>query len=193
MKTKAGRQAGVGRRITTGRGKASPANLLESNIEPAKAPRNLKDQIKVDDGKELKSLKGQIKVRDIKYLALILRFPLRPLRTDAELDAASAIVDELVDRDELSPTESDYLDVLGDLIEKYEDEHLKMPYVSDGAMLRSLMDEKEVRQADVARGTGISKTVLSLVLNGKRDLTREHIASLSKYFEVSLSSFLGSA
>ena len=81
--------------------------------------------------------------------------------------------------------------MLGDLVEKYEDEHVEMPHVSDAAMLRSLMDEKGVRQADVVRGTGISKTVLSLVLNGKRDLTREHIAALSKYFGVSVYSFLG--
>jgi HTH-type transcriptional regulator/antitoxin HigA len=128
---------------------------------------------------------------DPAYMALIRRFPLRPLRTDAELDAASRIVDELTDRDNLAPAESDYLDVLGDLIEKYEDEHVEMPQVSDGAMLRSLMDEKGVRQADIARGTGISKTVLSLVLNGKRDLTRDHIGALSKYFGVNPASFLG--
>ena len=57
-----------------------------------------------------------------------------------------------------------------------------MPHVSDAEMLRSLMDENGVSQADVVRGAGISKTVLSLVLNGKRDLTREHIEALSKYF-----------
>ena len=68
-----------------------------------------------------------------------------------------------------------------------------MPHVSDATMLRSLMDEKGVRQADVVRGTGISKTVLSLVLNGKRDLTREHIRALSKYFGVNPASFLGPA
>jgi HTH-type transcriptional regulator/antitoxin HigA len=128
---------------------------------------------------------------DPAYLALIERFPLRPIRTDAELEAASEVLNELIDRDNLSLTESDYLDVLGDLVEKYEEEHVEMPHVNDGAMLRSLMDEKGVRQADVARGTGISKTVLSLVLNGKRELTREHIGSLSKYFGVNPSSFLG--
>jgi HTH-type transcriptional regulator / antitoxin HigA len=81
--------------------------------------------------------------------------------------------------------------VLGDLVEKYEDQHLEMPHVSDAAMLRSLMDEKGVRQANVVRGTGISKAVLSLLLNGKRDLTREHIATLSKYFEVDLAALMG--
>jgi len=137
--------------------------------------------------------RAEIAGMDPAYLALILRFPLRPLRSDAELDAASAVVDELVDRDDLSPAESDYLDVLGDLIEKYENEHIEMPYVGDGAMLRALMEEKEVRQADVARGAGVGKTVLSLVLSGRRDLTREHIGALSKYFNVSPAVFLGSA
>jgi HTH-type transcriptional regulator / antitoxin HigA len=130
---------------------------------------------------------------DPAYLALIRRFPLRPLRTDDELDAASQFIDELTVRDDLSAAEFDYLDVLGDLVEKYEDEHVEMPHVSDAAMLRSLMDEKGVRQADLVRGTGISKTVLSLILNGKRELTREHIATLSKYFEVDPAAFLGPA
>jgi HTH-type transcriptional regulator / antitoxin HigA len=128
---------------------------------------------------------------DRAYLTLVRRFPLRPLRTDAELDAAAGIIDELTDRDDLSAAESDYLDVLGDLVEKYEDEHVEMPHVSDAAMLGLLMDEKGARQADVVRGTGISKTVLSLVLNGKRDLTREHIVSLSKFFGVAPTAFLG--
>ena len=70
----------------------------------------------------------------------------------------------------------------------------QMPYVSDAAMLGSLMEEKGVRQADIIRATGISKTVLSLVLkNGKRELTRQHIGILSKYFQVNPAAFLGPA
>jgi HTH-type transcriptional regulator / antitoxin HigA len=180
MGTKTGRQSGSEGRGAKDRGKVSPADLGESKMAPAsKAVRKPQDSTAALGG------------TDPAYMALIRRFPLRPLRTDAELDAASRIVDELTDRDELAPAESDYLDVLGDLIEKYEDEHVEMPQVSDGAMLRSLMDEKGVRQADIARGTGISKTVQSLVLNGKRDLTREHIGALSKYFGVNPASFLG--
>ncbi len=84
-----------------------------------------------------------------------------------DLDVAAVVIDELTDRDDLSPAESDYLDVLGDLVEKYETEHVEMPHVSDAAMLGSLIEEKGVRQADVVRDTGISKTVQSLVLSGK--------------------------
>jgi HTH-type transcriptional regulator / antitoxin HigA len=130
---------------------------------------------------------------DPDYLNLVRRFSLRPIRTDAELDAAAGVIDELTNRNDLSQAESDYLDVLGDLVERYEDTHVEMPPVSDAEMLRSLMDDKGVRQADVVRGTGISKTVLSLILHGKRDLTRAHIRALSKYFGVHPASFLGPA
>jgi HTH-type transcriptional regulator / antitoxin HigA len=122
---------------------------------------------------------------DPDYLNLVRRFSLRPIRTDAELDAAAGVIDELTNRNDLSQAESDY--------ERYEDTHVEMPPVSDAEMLRSLMDDKGVRQADVVRGTGISKTVLSLILHGKRDLTRAHIRALSKYFGVHPASFLGPA
>jgi HTH-type transcriptional regulator/antitoxin HigA len=180
MGTKTTRQGGGKRPSAEDRGDISPADLREKKVAPAsKAGRKSRGRTTALGG------------TDPAYLALIRRFPLRPIHTDAELEAASGVVDELIDRDSLSPGESDYLDVLGDLVEKYEDEHVEMPHVSDGTMLRSLMDEKGVRQSDVARGTGISKTVLSLVLNNKRDLTREHIVAISKYFDVNASSFLG--
>jgi HTH-type transcriptional regulator/antitoxin HigA len=127
---------------------------------------------------------------DAACLALIRRLPLRPIRTEDDLDAAFAMIDELTDRDELSAAEAGYLDVLGNEVERYEDQHVQMPRVGDAEMLRCLTEEKGVRQADVVRGAGISKTVLSLVLNGKRDLTREHIEILSRYFGISPAVFL---
>ena len=69
------------------------------------------------------------------YLALIRELPLRPIRTEAELDRAIAMVDALGDRDTLAPDEHDYLLVLADLIEKYEDEQYPIPAVSGVSML----------------------------------------------------------
>ena len=175
MKSKTAGKAG-----TKGRRDTRAPGLADKN--GASAPRS---------GRESKDRITAVRRPDPAYLNLIRRLPLRPIRTDAELDAAAVVIDELTDRNDLSVSESDYLDVLGDLVEKYENEHIEMPYVSDAAMLASLMEEKGVRQADVVRGTGISKTVLSLVLHGKRDLTREHIDAVSKYFDVNPAAFLG--
>jgi len=176
MGTKAMRQSEGKGLFAKDRGKTSPADYLEGKMAPASKPE---------------VCTAVLGVTDPAYLALIRRYPLRPIRSDAELDAASEVIDDLTDRDDLSPAELDYLDVLGDLVEKYEAEHIEMPHVSDAQMLRSLMDEMNVKQVDVVQGTGISKTVVSLVLNGKRNLTREHVKVLSKYFGVNPCSFPG--
>ena len=53
-----------------------------------------------------------------KYLDLIRTFPLRPIKSDAELDKAAAVMRKLSGVGaRLSPPEADYLQVLSDLIE----------------------------------------------------------------------------
>jgi HTH-type transcriptional regulator / antitoxin HigA len=119
-----------------------------------------------------------------RYLELVRRFPLRPINTDAELDAAIRIVDELVDKERRTPPEEDYLDVLGDLIEAYEDEAIPVGEVSDADMLQSFLDDWRVTQSDVAKGAGIAESTVSEVLSGKRRLTRAQIGKLARYFHV---------
>ena len=65
------------------------------------------------------------------YLALIRRFPLRTLASEADLDRATAVMNSLLDRDDLDPAEDDYLDVLSDLVERYEDKHHPLGGVSE--------------------------------------------------------------
>ena len=129
------------------------------------------------------------KTKRADYLELISEFPLRPIRSDAELDRAVKMIDSLVDKDKLSAGEQDYLDVLSDLVEKYEAEEHPMAPLSDAAMLRHLIEAKGVTQTEVAEKTGIDQTTLSLVLAGKRNLSRSHIARLSQYFGVEPGAF----
>src|SRR3954469_1502960 len=80
--------------------------------------------------------------REDRYLELVRRFPLRPLRTDADLDAAVAVGDGLLHRPRRSAPEQDYLDVLGDLIEAYEAEAVPIGPVGDADMLRFLIESR---------------------------------------------------
>jgi HTH-type transcriptional regulator/antitoxin HigA len=129
--------------------------------------------------------------RDI-YLALVRRLPLRPIRSEVELDAAIAMIDVLTDRDELDAGEADYLDVLGDLVERYEDKAHPVPTddLSDAEMLAHFIEAKGVKQVEVARATAISESTLSEVLRGKRQLTRGQIGKLAAYFGVGPGAFL---
>jgi HTH-type transcriptional regulator / antitoxin HigA len=125
------------------------------------------------------------------YLDLIRQLPLRPIRSEAELDQATAVLNGLLDRDQLDAAEQDYLDVLGDLIERYEDaaHSIDTSDLTDAEMLAHLIEAKGVKQADAARATGIAFSTISEVLAGKRQLSRRHIEKLAAYFHVGVSAF----
>ncbi len=112
-------------------------------------------------------------------------FPLRPIRSERDLDRAQATIDDLIDRARLDAGEDDYLDVLSDLVEKYEEKHYPMGHASDSAMLKHLIEAKEVTQRAVALATGIPVSTICEIVAGKRQVSRANIGKLAKYFQVS--------
>jgi len=123
------------------------------------------------------------KTRD-RYLDLVKRFPLRPIRSGDELDEAIKFMNGLLDRWDLDEGERDYLDVLSDLVEKFEHDHHPIAPASDGAMVRFLLDLRDLSQVELARQTGIAESTISAVLSGKRQLSRRHIGILAVFFAV---------
>ena len=127
------------------------------------------------------------------YLALIDRFPLRPLRSGRDYDAAVAVLDALAVRAEgsLDAGEQDYFDTLTMLVEAYDQEH----HAADEekrdplAMLKYLMEESGMAQADLGRLLG-NRALASLLLNGHRHLSKSHIRKLAEHFKVSPALFL---
>ena len=138
-------------------------------------------------GNTIRAVYGKTEDR---YLDLVRRFPLRPLRSDADLDAAVAVIDTLLDRPTLTAPELDYLDVLSDLVEAYEEEAVPMRPVGDADLLRFLIEQKGVSQAQTASGAGIVESTISEVLSGKRKLNRAQIAKLARYFHVEPAVFI---
>jgi HTH-type transcriptional regulator/antitoxin HigA len=124
------------------------------------------------------------------YFELIKQFPLRPLRSEKDLDQASAIVDRLAVKKSLDRAERDYLDVLADLIERYENEHHEIEPLADAEMLRFLIEQSGRSQIHLAQETGIANSTISAVLSAKRDLTRRQVAKISAYFHVDAGVFL---
>ena len=124
-----------------------------------------------------------------RYLELILRFPLRPLRCDEDLDAAVAMIDAILRQPSLKRVEHDYLEVLGDLVEAYETETHPLGPVSDADLLNHLIEARGVSQNEVAGATGIAVSTISEVLRGRRTLNRAHIGKLARYFHVTPDTF----
>jgi HTH-type transcriptional regulator/antitoxin HigA len=119
-----------------------------------------------------------------RYLDLVRHFPLRPLRSEADLDAAIAVIDSLIDRPMLTAPEKDYLEVLSDLVESFESSSVPIDPVSDAELLRFLIEQRGVTQSAVATGARIAESTISEILAGKRKLNRTQIAKLARYFHV---------
>ncbi len=124
------------------------------------------------------------------YRALIARFPLRPIRDEPTLDAAASLADELAARDDLDPEERDYLEVLSDQIERYEDRSHRVPDAPPADVLRYLMEARGLNGASLAAGTGMPPSLISEVLGGSRGLSKARIATLAAFFGVPAESFL---
>jgi len=123
------------------------------------------------------------------YLTLIQTFPLRPIRSEKELDDAIKLVNSLATRPDLDSGEDDYLDVLSDLVEKYETANHPMEPLPDGVLLRHLIGARGVKQTAVAKATGIKDSAISEVLAGKRQLSRANVEKIAHYFHVSPAAF----
>jgi HTH-type transcriptional regulator/antitoxin HigA len=130
--------------------------------------------------------------RQDRYLELVRRFPLRPIDSKAELDDAIMVIDSLIDQDELNDAELDYLDVLSDLVEAYEEVNDQSGPVAESELLRFLVESKDVTQVEVSKATGIAESTISEILSGKRKLTRSQITKLARYFHVEAGVFLAS-
>jgi len=95
-----------------------------------------------------------------------------------------SVLGELVRQEKLTREEDQYAQVLMTLIEAYEEENHAIPDASPVEVLRTLMDANELRQKDLATIFG-SESIVSEVLNGKREINKKHIEKLSKRFGVS--------
>jgi HTH-type transcriptional regulator/antitoxin HigA len=116
-------------------------------------------------------------------------FPPRAIHTDAQLDAAISVMDRFLEQEALSSAERDYLDTLSTLVEAYEREHIPMPAVSGVAVLRHLMEANGLRQADLL-DIFPTRSVVSEILSGRRQLTLDHMRGLSRRFGVPVDLFI---
>lgn len=116
--------------------------------------------------------------------------PIFLIRNEREYNAAVERLNDLLDEIGTGENHPLYglLDTLGTLIEAYETEFEPLPPVSGADMLQYLMEEHDLRQADLPE-IG-SQGVVSEILNGKRELNVRQIRALAKRFEVSPAVFI---
>ena len=97
-------------------------------------------------------------------------------------------LEELTSRTKVSKAEKKLIALLTLLVEQYEDQYRPVPEAGPLDIIRHLMEANDLRQKDLVDVFG-TESIVSDVLNGRRDLTKGHIHRLSAKFHVSPSVF----
>src|SRR5262249_37521932 len=134
------------------------------------------------------------KVRD-DYLALVKRFPLRPIRSEAQYRQATEIMGELIGRADspgLSAGETDYTDALGRFVGDWEYARYPIENVLKTPIdrLKYLMQQSGMNVSQLGELLGSGSGQASMILHGKRDLSKANIRRLAEHFHLNASLFL---
>jgi HTH-type transcriptional regulator/antitoxin HigA len=121
---------------------------------------------------------------------MIRRGAPRLIHSDAELAEYTEALFELTAKPDPSPEEEEAIELMTLLVERYESERFPVPNAEPVDVLRFLLEQNSLSQRAIAAELGSESTV-SLVLSGKRQLNRDHIARLSQRFGVSPAVFFG--
>jgi len=107
------------------------------------------------------------------------------IRTEKENDAYTEVLYELDQRSQdLTPAEKELAELLTLLIADFEERHYRLPRAKPLDVLHFLMDQHGLKQKDLVDVFGTA-SIVSEILNGKRELNKGQIARLSERFQVS--------
>lgn len=103
---------------------------------------------------------------------------IKPLKTEADYEAALVELEKVFDCLPNTP-EADRAEILIMLINKYEEEHYPLSIPDPIEAIKYIMQEKQLKNKDLVTYFG-SKSLVSEVLNKKRELTLKMIKALHK-------------
>ena len=119
------------------------------------------------------------------YGALLRKVPPKVIRTEKENEAYTEVLYELDQRSKrLTAAEKELAELLTLLIEDFEEKRYRLPRAKPVDVVRFLMGQHDLLQKDLVDVFG-TRSIVSEVLSGKRELNKEHIARLSARFHVS--------
>ena len=128
-----------------------------------------------------------------KYGKLLSRTMPKRIETGEEMDRFIELMEPLsraIEHGTAGPEEVALHSLLATLIKEYDERAYPLPPVDPLGMLQFLMEQRNLRAADLTPIFG-ARSIASMVLNGKRELSKAHIRKLAGFFHVSPAVFLG--
>jgi HTH-type transcriptional regulator/antitoxin HigA len=118
------------------------------------------------------------------YAQLVARALPHVIHTEEENERYISELEALTDREDLSPSEQELMELLTLLIEDFEKKHYQLKPATPVEILEHLMEANDLKQVDLLDVFG-SPSIVSEILKGKRELSKTHIQKLSQRFHVS--------
>ncbi len=119
------------------------------------------------------------------YAELLKQTLPKVIHSEEQNDKYLAILEDWERRsDSLTEAEGELAELLTFLIESFEEKSYKLRPITPFELLQELMEANDLKQKDLADVFGTA-SVVSEVLNGKREINKEHIRKLSERFNVS--------
>jgi HTH-type transcriptional regulator/antitoxin HigA len=107
---------------------------------------------------------------------------IKPIKTEADYNEALERL-ELIFNARKGTSEGDELEILGILIETYENEHFPIGFPDPIEAIKFRMEQMGYTQSDLAKVVGL-KSRASEILNKKRKLTLEMIRSIHESLNI---------
>ena len=119
----------------------------------------------------------------VSYPELLQKYQPRPIVAEVQYDQAVSQMNTLIDKGDLTVDEQDLLTLLGTLVAAYEAKYYpdEMFDYRGVELIKALMADMSLKQKDLLP-IFKTKSIVSAVLNGKRQLTVAHIDKLAAFF-----------
>ncbi len=129
---------------------------------------------------------------DSAYAGLLAKYAPRPIRTETEYRRLLKLAKDFT-RPDIGKAEHMFLDLIGGLIETYEEQRFPIPASTPQRILAHLLEERGMSQSAFAREMGLSRQMVSDIVNERRQITAEHVGRFARYFGVSPAVFIPQA
>jgi HTH-type transcriptional regulator/antitoxin HigA len=114
----------------------------------------------------------------------------RPIQNDRDFERMAARLEELdFAQRKLTAEEKALREILAALVEVYNEEHHRIPDQPPFEIVKHLMEQRGLKQADLVPVLG-SRAQVSDLVNGKRGISKAQAKALAEYFSVSAELFI---
>ena len=111
------------------------------------------------------------------------------IKSESQYNTYCKALEDLLESNENSNDSGDEIELLTLLIEKWDAEHSILTEANPIELLHSLMHDHNLKAKDLVAILGVSKGLVSDILNYKKGLSKEIIRILAGYFKVSQEAF----